>query len=103
MNQCVLILFLLFSPGTQQNKPSAVHSFVGTWHGTSICVDRTTDSACRDEEVVYVVKGISSVRDIVAMEAFKIINGERVPMGAMNFAYSQNSHEWTFELNASPH
>ena len=103
MNLFVIILFFLLSPGTQQKTPSPENSFIGTWHGTSICVDRMTDGACKDEEVVYVVKGIRSVRDTVEMEAFKIINGERVSMGTMNPAYSHGSHLWTFELDTRVH
>ena len=103
MNEFVIILFFFLSPGMQQKTPSAGNSFVGTWHGTSICVDHERDSACKDEEVVYVVKGIRSVRDTVEMEAFKIINGERVSMGTMKLAYSEASHLWTFELVTRVH
>ncbi len=100
MLKYVVTLLCFLSFDVQRKPPSAENSFLGTWHGTSVCVDRTTDTACKDEEVVYVVKAIPSVRDTVEMEAFKIINGERVSMGTLNPAYSQASRQWTFELGA---
>jgi hypothetical protein len=98
----IVVLFSLY-PGLQQTTPSIENRFIGTWHGTSICVDRKTDTACKDEEVVYVVKGIRAVRDTVEMEAFKIINGERISMGMLRPAYSRSSDLWTFELAARVH
>jgi hypothetical protein len=103
MNQILIVVLLALYPGMQQNTPSTENRFIGTWHGTSVCVDRKTDTACKDEEVVYVVKGIRAVRDTVEMEAFKIINGERLSMGMMRPAYSQVSGFWTFELAARVH
>ncbi len=103
MYHFVIILFFLLSSVTQQKTPAAQNSLIGTWHGTSICVDRERDSACKDEEVVYVVKRIPSTRDTVEMEAFKIINGHRVSMGTMNFVYTRGSHSWTYALIARVH
>ncbi len=103
MNQIFLVVLLTLYPGTQQNTPSNENRFIGSWHGASICVDRQTDTACKDEEVVYVVKGIPSVRDTVEAEAFKIINGERESMGMMRFVYSRGSDSWSFELAGKVH
>ena len=103
MNHVLILVLFSLLYGLHQDTPTIEHRFVGTWHGTSVCVDRKTDTACRDEEVVYVVKGIPSVRDTVDMEAFKITNGERVSMGMMRFAYSRGSDTWTFELAGRIH
>ncbi len=103
MNQVLILVLFSLYPGVHQNTPSLENRFVGTWHGTSVCADRKTDTSCKDEEVVYVVKGIPVVRDTVDMEAFKIINGERVTMGMMRFAYSRGSDRWTFELAGRVH
>ena len=103
MFRFMIFLLCFLRPGVQQKTLTADKSFLGTWHGTSICVDRNRDTACKDEEVVYVVKAIRSVRDTVEMEAFKIINGQRVSMGVANIAYSQRSHVWSFELLARVH
>jgi hypothetical protein len=103
MFQLMIILLCLLPPGRQDKTLPGVNSFLGTWHGTSLCVDRNTDTACKDEEVAYDVKGIPSVRDTVEMEAFKIINGQRVSMGVLRLSYSQGSHSWSFELAARVH
>ncbi len=98
MVQFLILLWCFLPPGIQHKKPSIENAFLGTWHGTSLCVDRNTDIACKDEEVIYVVKDIPSVRDTVAMEAFKIISGQRVSMGMLPLAYSHSSHAWSCEL-----
>lgn len=102
--QQFLIIWLFALPfGIQQTAPWAGNRFIGTWHGTSTCVDPGRDTACKDEEVVYVVKGIRSVQDSVEMEAFKLINGKRVSMGAMSLGYSQRTDVWSFELATRVH
>lgn len=103
MYQIIIMLLYLFSPGIQQKTPFVQSSFLGTWHGFSICVDRNRDPACSDEEVVYVVKDIPSVHDTVQMEAFKMINGQRISMGVLHLGYSQSSHVWSFELISRVH
>jgi hypothetical protein len=103
MNQFLIVVLLFLCPGMPQNTPSPENRFIGTWHGTSICVDRKTDTACKDEEVVYVVKGLPAIRDTVEMEAFKIVNGERLSMGMMRLAHSQRFDLWSFEVAARVH
>ncbi len=97
MMKILITLIFILSSGTGQKSQPAEYSLLGTWHGTSICVDPQRDSACKDEEVVYVVNGIPSVRDTVEMEAFKIINDQRVSMGILSLAHSQGSRLWTVE------
>jgi hypothetical protein len=103
VNQVLIVVLFSLYPGLQQTAPSIENRIIGTWHGTSMCADRKSDTACKDEEVVYVVKGMRAVRDTVGMEAFKIINGERISMGMLTLAYSRGSDLWTFELAARVH
>jgi len=35
---------------------------LGTWHGTSICVDREADRACGDEAVIYEIDSAAGPR-----------------------------------------
>lgn len=99
-----LFLFILILFGDNKPQTSSVEYLVEKeWHGTSICVDPKTDTACKDEEVIFVFKSIGSVRDTINLEAFKIIKSERISMGTMNIVYSQSSGVWTFELNARIH
>ena len=44
-------------------------------------VPRSFRPACRDEQVVYVVKPAEADRNAVSIAAYKIVNGERVLMG----------------------
>ncbi len=103
MYQFVFILSCFLITGRQQKTVSVENSFIGTWHGSSICADPQKDRACKDEEVVYVVKEINSVPDTVEMEAFKIINGKRVSMGLLRPGYSRNSNLWRYELDTRVH
>ncbi len=98
-----LLLFCVLTPGLQQKTAPAKSPLLGTWHGSSLCVDHNRDAACKDEEVVYVVTGLPSIRDTVEMEAFKIINGQRVSMGLLRPARLPGSQSWSCELATRVH
>jgi|KBSSwiStaDraftv2_1062776.scaffolds.fasta_scaffold1333595_1 hypothetical protein len=73
------LLFPLLIPavvGAQAN-PKAI---LGTWRGTSTCVDKVTFPACNDEEVIYQVTAIDN-SDSVTVHAEKIVKGKREAMG----------------------
>ena len=54
---------------------------IGTWHGTSICVDPWTDTACHDEEVIYVVDAPSRAGGPVRLHMDKVVHGMLEDMG----------------------
>ena len=58
---------------------------VGSWHGTSTCVDREHFPNCHDEEVIFdaVARGTSG--DTVTVRADKIVQGHREFMGESNY------------------
>ena len=87
-----LALLALQAAGT----PAA--GILGTWRGTSVCVDRRADPACGDEEVVYVVDSAAGPRGPVRMRADKIVNGLRESMGALRLAYDSTTRSWSAEL-----
>lgn len=64
--------------------PQAV-DIVGSWRGTSLCVDKTHFPACHDEQVIYDVRGKGSVRDTVTVRADKVVNGVREFMAEFDF------------------
>jgi hypothetical protein len=76
----------------------AVEMIVGTWSGTSVCVDRQAAPACNDEKVVYEVKASPGRPDAVTIQADKVVDGKRVPMGDLPFTYDAKSGAWTSEL-----
>jgi hypothetical protein len=58
---------------------------VGSWHGTSTCVDREHFPSCRDEEVIFDVVARGSSGDTVRVKADKIVQGHREPMGEFDY------------------
>lgn len=72
---------------------------LGTWRGTSICVDRQVDRACQDEEVIYDIDSASSPRGPVRMRADKIVSGVRQPMGVLRLGFDSTTHIWSAELS----
>lgn len=54
---------------------------VGTWAGTSICVDREHYPACTDEQVVYDAQASRTSPDTVTVRADKVVDGNREFMG----------------------
>jgi len=69
---------------------------VGSWRGTSRCVDRTHFPACKDEQVIYEVTKNSSAQTVVTVRADKVVNGVREPMGQFDFRRRPDS-SWVAE------
>jgi len=75
-----------------------VGEIVGTWSGSSLCVDRQAAPACNDEQVVYEIKA-SSKPSTVSVDADKVVDGKRVSMGVLEFTHDAKSGSWTSELD----
>ena len=75
-----------------------VEEIVGTWRGTSACVDRQAAPACTDEEVIYEIVASPDHPEAVTATADKVVDGKRVPMGSFDFALEAASRSWTSEL-----
>src|SRR5206468_1802724 len=54
--------------------------------------------ACHDEVVVYEFRDATAGGGAVTLAAFKIVNGEKVPMGEIDFAYDAKQGAWTSEF-----
>ncbi len=52
-----------------------VEEIVGTWRGTSACVDRQAALACTDEEVIYEIVVSPGRPDSVTVTADKVVDG----------------------------
>jgi hypothetical protein len=72
-------------------------SVIGTWTGTSVCVDRRHSPACNDENVVYEITLRHSAPDTVHVRADKVINGVRDFMGDFDFA-SVSPGQWAASI-----
>ena len=50
---------------------------VGTWRGTSTCVDRAYFPGCADERAIYEIRPHAHAGDSVIVRAEKLVRGER--------------------------
>lgn len=90
------VVVVACAPGEALAVP--VDEIVGTWHGTSACVDRRAAPACTNEEVIYEIAASPGHPDAVTVTADKIVDGKRVPMGSLDFTLEATSRSWTSEL-----
>ncbi len=60
---------------------------LGTWEGESLCT--VPDSPCHDEHVVYEIKADPKTQGGVTVDAFKIVNGEKLFMGTLNCTWKE--------------
>jgi hypothetical protein len=72
-------------------------SLLGTWHGTSTCVDREHFPACKDEHVIYEARLTHSAPDTVTIRADKVVDGIREFMGDLPFT-AQGDSSWVAEV-----
>ena len=89
MLSLTLSISLLIAQGPSSN------SLLGTWHGTSICMDKKVDTACKDEIVVYDVDTVGvKAKGNVMMHAYKIVNKEKDWMGDQELTHDAKSDTW---------
>jgi hypothetical protein len=102
----MLFSALAFHSDAQTGKvtPAADSLFYGTWKGTSLC--QVKNSPCHDETVVYYISKTNK-ENILEMNANKIVNGEEVEMGKIQFRFDKETEQiisisqpnaiWTFK------
>lgn len=76
----------------------ATDEIVGTWRGSSVCTDRAAAPACTDEQVVYEISTMPGKANMVKVQADKIVNGKREPMGDLDFTRDADGSGWTTEI-----
>jgi hypothetical protein len=97
---CALILLAVVAPANAAAQDSTRASLVGTWHGTSTCVDKEAFPACHDEDVIYVVQPVAASPDSVTVRADKVVNGTREFMGELAFGRGARG-EWSSVLQSA--
>ena len=90
---CAFLLVTAYPAAAAAQTPTTA-DILGTWRGTSICVDKATFPACHDEEVVYEVRPAAQSPDSVLLRADKIVNGVREFMGELGFGRGPGG-EWS--------
>lgn len=83
----------------QQPAAHSVDELVGTWRGTSTCTDKVAAPACHDETVVYDFRRSEKPGHAI-VAADKVVNGERVPMGELDFAWDAAAACWRSDFGS---
>lgn len=78
---------------------SQLPDLVGSWRGTSTCVDKAHYPACNDEHVIYDARQKGSAPDTVTLRADKVANGVREFMGEFDFHRAPDS-TWVAEVQS---
>jgi hypothetical protein len=97
--RCVCVWFVLNVGTVSFASQHTIDEVRGTWRGTSTCTDHVAAPACQDETVVYEFRNGDKVGTVI-MAADKIVNGVRVPMGELTFAYDQPLACWRAEFES---
>ena len=79
----VAVLLTACMASLASSSPDA-DAVIGTWEGDSKCA--VPDSPCRDEHVIYTIKPAQNGGGF-AMQADKVVNGERQNMGTLPCRY----------------
>jgi hypothetical protein len=74
-----------------------INALLGEWTGESKCIG--TRPACVDEQNVYVITP-PHAGGAVFVTAYKIVNGQRIEMGASDFQYDDGAHSLFYEFTA---
>ena len=92
----VIMLAAAAAPGIAHAQSDPRAAIIGTWRGTSTCVDKAAFPSCHDEVVIYTVTA-ASARDSIVMGADRITNGARVAMGDLTLGRDARG-DWVTEL-----
>src|SRR6478736_203902 len=90
----ILLLALCFA--LSAGRPAAAQ-IIGSWRGTSTCVDLVHFPACRNETVIYDVT--AGGKDTVSLRADKVVDGVREFMGELTFV-KQGDGSWVSEFQS---
>jgi len=90
----ILLSTLALQSSAQTNKDlsTADSLFSGVWKGSSIC--QVKNSPCHDENVVYYISKANK-DNVLEIKGNKIVNGEEVEMGKIQFQYDPKTKQIT--------
>ena len=85
----VVCLLILLPPESQAQKArsSGAMAIYGRWEGTSLCMDKANDPACKDEKIVYVFDTVKAPEGSIMLHAFKYAGKDLVLMGDLPLHY----------------
>lgn len=74
-------------------------AILGVWKGTSTCVDREIAPACKDEVTLYTfTKKEGGPAGTITLQADKIVDGKREPMGDLDGIWDEAKGTWTCDM-----
>ena len=94
----IILAAILAATASASPSPAPVDSILGTWRGTSTCVDRQRHPACKDEVVVYEFRRKAGEEGVVTLNAGKIVEGQILPMGELDCRWDAERRSWTSEF-----
>ena len=95
----LIVLSLWVAGSAARGLPRKTDEIVGTWRGTSTCVDRVAAPACSDEQVVYEVATSPDAPEKVTIKGDRIVDGKRVFMGDLEYTPAKDG-SWTAEFQS---
>ncbi len=82
---------------------------LGTWEGESLCT--VPNSPCHNEHVVYEIKADPKAQGNITIDAFKIVKGEKLFMGALSCLWKvagstlschyREDDDWSFKITGN--
>ena len=94
-------LWGLLAAARAASAAAPVETILGEWRGTSTCVKSAEFPSCHDEIVVYEFRRAAAGGDRVTLAAYKIVGGEKLLMGEMDFDYDARQAAWTSEFRSA--
>ena len=96
----VLLLFLaISSSATAQDANANAKAILGTWRGTSTCVNLEAAPGCKNEEVIYEFRELTPpAAGKLNVKADKIADGKVVPMGEFDLVWVPAEGAWSCEI-----
>jgi len=95
----LIVLSLWVAGSAARGLPRKTDEIVGTWRGTSTCVDRVAAPSCNDEQVVYEVATSPDAPEKVTIKGDRIVDGKRVFMGDLEYTPAKDG-SWTAEFQS---
>src|SRR6266849_4931613 len=80
----LLLLLLLAISSSSTAQDANAKAILGTWRGTSTCVNLEASPGCKNEELI--------------LNADKIVDGKAVPMGELEFVWVSAEGAWFCEI-----
>lgn len=94
IRHAVWMMLVLATPIFAQRQPE----IIGSWYGVSLCVDKATDTACKDEVVLYRISPDPSTPGRANFDAWKIVGRDTVSMGSLVLIPAAEAQSWDCEL-----